>query len=537
MSKKESVKKDKVNLEYRPPVVALLGHVDHGKTTILDKIRKTSIQNAEVGGITQCISVSSIKYEGKDITFIDTPGHESFDLMRSRGGEVADIILLIVSSKDGVKPQTKESIEIINSTGTYCIVVINKYDIPGIDLEKVKRDISSAGLTVESLGGDIPCVELNAKTGENIEGLLEMINLVAEVNKINVKKETDSKKFVGCAFILESCKDNSIGNVSTVLVISGTLKKGDYIIYSKNNKLIKEKIKGFISPNGLCVSSIDEGYGGQIIGLSNVPELGSRIYSVISDSIDLSELFTKEIPVSELVSKTESDKEVLAEKSTSDLLAEMYQAQNHQNNKKGGEIVVLNVIIRASTQGALDAVQNSLKEQNKGTEIIRIIDASIGSVTLNDVIYAKNMGSIVIGFGVNIDKAAEEYARREKVLTRSYNLIYDLVDEITDAALAMQAPEEKEEITAKCKVKQIFVLSNGSKVIGMRVEEGEVKNGLKCRIIRGQEIIELGTITSMRINKEKVNKASSGMDCGIVVDTKHEALEGDMLHCYRIVKG
>ncbi len=338
-STESTIKKGKA----RTPVVTILGHVDHGKTTILDKIREADVQSSEAGGITQKVSVFTVQIPGKDqeITFVDTPGHEAFDLMRSRGGIIADIVLLIVAANDGVQPQTKESIDIINMSKAKPIVVINKTDLPNIDLDKVKRDIVNNGLQIEGFGGDIPVIEVSGRTGSGIKELLDLIFLVSEVE--GLRDDIDLPKgILGKTFVLESIKDKFKGNVSSVILIQGNLCQGNWFGYKLNEKLHIEKIKGLITEDGRNLSLLECGCGGKIIGLSNLLELGTEGYILEKNDKKLLESVLK---------IEEQEKEVDDEFSIEDFFA-----PSEKEDDDGG---TLNVIVKSSSEGSLEAIKNT----------------------------------------------------------------------------------------------------------------------------------------------------------------------------------
>jgi translation initiation factor IF-2 len=522
--------KEKTQTAYRPPIVSFLGHVDHGKTTILDKIRESSIQEDEEGGITQGISVYSVRHNDKDITFVDTPGHEAFDLMRLRGGSVADIVLLIVAANDGVKPQTKESIEIIKKAKKPVIVVINKIDLSGVDIPKVKRELANEDIIVESMGGDIPSVEVSGKTGKGIPELLDMIHLVAEVSDIAPKEPVEGT--TGTAYVLESRKDRSRGNVSTIVVTAGSLTRGLYIGYwSEGEKeIVTDKIKGFVTDLDDSADEIRQGYGGDMIGLSGIVHLGDLMYGIDDASADLSGKFSPEGELVEELIPEETEESDEGEEDA-DLLSMMFASREESED----DIDVLNVVLKANTQGTLDAITKSLSKMvSKG--LVNISRAEVGSITTNDIELAMNVGAIVLGFRVSIDPVAADIASKNRVLAKVYSIIYELTDEVKEAAEAMQLPGEVEETIGSGKVRKIFILSDGSKVLGLRVESGEMKHGNKCRVIRDKDVVGENRIVSMKCEKESIQKAGTGTECGVVLDAGADVEEGDILECYRIVK-
>lgn len=511
--------KQNVCVQNRVPIVAILGHVDHGKTTILDYIRKSHVQSCEAGGITQKISVFTIAPNNdfsKQITFIDTPGHEAFDLMRLRGGSIADIVLLIVAANDGVKPQTIESIEIINKSSVKPIVVINKVDLPDVNLEKIKRDITSNGLQVEGMGGSVPVIEVSGKTGKGIPELLDLINLLVEVEGLQDRGELP-KGVAAKAFILESVKDKTRGNVSTLVLISGDLCKGSWLGYKKDGKVQIEKVKGIISEEGLNICDLTCGCGGKVIGISNLIPLGSEVYILEeNDSKLLSSLYV-EIPTLEEVSIVEDD---------------MFGSIFDEEQKDGD--TELNVIVKSSSQGSLEALKHSLEKIKKEGYSVKIVSDGVGDISNKDIEMAKLSKAILLGFEVGIEKGTEDIAKKSGVLVRSYSIIYKLVEEVEDALDMLSTPDHVEEEIGNAVIKMMFVLSDGSKVLGSRVKDGILKRDCKCYVVRNDEILAEGKIQSLRKGKETVHEVKQGEDCGVILDIEVETNEGDELYCYKV---
>jgi translation initiation factor IF-2 len=504
-------------METRIPIVSILGHVDHGKTTILDYIRNAHVQSGEVGGITQKISAFTVTVNGKKITFIDTPGHEAFDLMRLRGGTIADIVLLIVAGDDGVMPQTEESIEIIKKSKAKPIVVVNKVDLPGVDIEKIKRDISNKGLLLEGLGGNVPVVQVSGKTGLNIDGLLETITLVADVEGLIDRGDLidgiDAK-----GFVLESIKDKSMGNVSTVVITQGDVAKGMWIGYVSRGNTFTEKIKGVITEDGENLDGLGQGTGGKIIGLSQMIELGSEIF------------FTNEKNEKVLPTLIAQDNLEQVEESNAMDLASLF-GMAAQTEKK-----TLKVIIKASSEGSLEALRKSLGRIDEEGYTVEIILDGLGDVTQKELEMAEVTKSIILGFEVGMEKGIEDLAVKKRILVKTYDLIYKLVDEISDAIVALSSPQEQEEEIGSATVKAIFTLSDGKTVIGCRVASGVVKKGCKIYIVRNDDIILEGRIESLRKEKKTITEAGNGTECGVIIDNKGEIKEGDTLYCYKIIK-
>lgn len=515
----KSTKSTKQNSTTRTPVVTILGHVDHGKTTILDTIRKSNVQGVEAGGITQKVSVFTINLDGKDkkITFIDTPGHEAFDLMRSRGGDIADIVLLIVAANDGVQPQTKESIEIIKESKAKPIVVLNKIDLPDVNLEKIKRDIVNAGLQIEGLGGSVPVIEVSGKTGKGIPELLDLIFLVAEVEGLR-EGEKLPNGILGKAFVLESVKDKFKGNVSSVVLSQGAICQGNWFGYKANDKLYLEKVKGMVTEDGSPICLFECGCGGKIIGLSHLLELGTEGYILEKNDKKLLDAIIK------------IEKQSLAEEVEMSL--ENFFSTSEEKNEEGG---TLNVIVKSSSEGSLEAIKNTLSKIVEEDFSVNIVDSGVGNITLRDVEFASLSKAIVLGFEVGIEAGVLDFAKKNKVLVKTYDIIYRIFEEIKEALTVMALPQETEEEIGDAVIRTIFTLSDGSTVLGSKVEKGIMKKDCKVYVVRNDEIIGESKIKSLRINKDKVNEVKAGFECGIQLTDLIEAIEGDKVYCYKKV--
>lgn len=513
--------------ESRIPIIAILGHVDHGKTTILDKIREANVQGCEAGGITQKISAFTIdpKNDGKNLlTFIDTPGHEAFDLMRSRGGGIADIVLLIVAADDGVMPQTKESIEIIKKSEAKPIVVINKCDLPNINIEKIKRDIVNNGILIEGMGGKVPVAEVSGKTGKGIPELLDLINIVAEVEGLKQREELP-KGVLGRAFVLESIQEKSRGNVSTIVLTQGTLCKGEWIGYNLNGKITTEKVKGIISEDGENLCSLECGCGGKILGLGNMLPLGIEVFVADENSRKILEEGIEKIQA------TESE-ELKEESESTDEIVDFFSEESGDDNMK-----TLKLIIKSSSEGALEAINKSLCGLDGENCKVEIFDSGVGNITLQDIEKAEVSKAIVLGFEVGMEKGVKGISEKKKVVVRTYDIIYKLIDEIKDVVSAMGIDEDTEEEIGNATVKLVFTLSDGTKVLGNRVNEGIMKRDCKCYIVRNDEIICEGKIKSLRIGKKTLTEAKTGEECGIILDSNvDEVKEGDKIYCNKVIR-
>jgi translation initiation factor IF-2 len=506
------------------PIVAILGHVDHGKTSLLDYIRSTNVQLKEVGGITQKISVFTVESdEGKRLTFIDTPGHEAFDLMRLRGGKVADVVLLIVAADDGIKPQTVESIEIIKNSTVKPIVVITKKDLGLDNINKIKRDLANKGLLVEGMGGNIPVVETSTKSGEGINELLEVINLLVEVEGLK-EVEQLPKDVYGKAYTLESVKDKSKGFVVSVVVTEGNFEIGDYFAYKVGDEIFLEKIKAFITEEGVSIEKLSKGFGGKIIGLSNLVDLGIEGYCLKKKEEKLAKSL---FPVEETTFEEEKPLE------DEELLEDFFKDVKKEEN----DTKVFKVIIKASSEGCLEAIKQSVDKIDVEGLKIDIVHSGIGNISLRDVDTALVTKSIILGFEVSFEKGVEDFAKKNKVFVRTYDIIYKLIDEIKDAGMALVEPEEVEDEIGSAEVKEIFTLSDGSKVIGCRGREGIIKRGEKAYFVRDDEIISEGKIVSMKHNKNDIKEAGKNDEFGVIINNSvDELLPGDILYCFKVLK-
>ena len=500
----------------RPPIVTILGHVDHGKTTILDKIRESNVQGCEAGGITQRVSVFTVQISnGQKITFVDTPGHEAFDLMRTRGGSIADIVLLVVAADDGVKPQTKESIEIINNSDAKPIAVINKTDLPDISLDKVKRDIVNNDLQLEGYGGSVPVIEVSGKTGKGIPELLDLILLVAEVDGVKGADELPAG-ILGKAFVLESVKDKFKGNMSSIALTQGVVCQGGWIGYRLEDEYVIEKVKGIITEEGENLCILDCGCGGKIIGISNLLELGTQVYVLEKKDEALLKSMYKE------KEKVDTEEEVTLEE---------FFTLNEENS---GDF--LNVIVKSSSEGSLEAIKNSLSKIEEDGYKVNIVDSGVGNIGLGDAELAELSKAILLGFEVGVESGVMDYAKKKRVLVKTYDIIYKLIEELEEAVSLMSLPASTEEEIGSAKVKALFTLSDGTAIIGCRVDKGYLKKDCKVDIVRDDEIIGESKIKSLRINKDSVTEVKTGFDCGIQLDDQIEIKEDDKIHCYKVVK-
>ncbi|WP_457625420.1 translation initiation factor IF-2 [Persephonella sp.] len=492
----------------RPPVVTVMGHVDHGKTTLLDTIRKTDVAVREKGGITQHIGAYKIELpNGKEITFLDTPGHEAFTTLRARGSKVADIAVLVVAADDGVKPQTIEAINHAKNAGVPIIVAINKIDKPGADPERVKRELSQYGLIPEEWGGDTIMVPVSAKTGQNVEELLENILLVAEILDL---KANPNKPAVGT--VIESKLDPKKGAVATVLIENGTLHQGDYFVAGYT----WGKVRAMFDERGNQVKEAGPGTPVEILGFNEVPQAGDKF----------------------IVKKTEREARQLAElrkrKREEEILAK--KARLHFENLAGQKEI--NIIVKADVQGSLEAIIKSLEELSEKFEdvSINVIHSGIGGITESDVMLAAASNAIILGFNVRPDAAARKAAEEENVDIRIYSIIYDLVEDMEKALKGMLEPVEREQFLGTCEVKQIFRIKGVGTVAGCLVTEGVIRRNAKARLVRDGVVIYDGEIVSLKRFKEDVKEVAKGYECGLMLKDFNDIKPGDIIESYEIVQ-
>ncbi len=510
-------KKNKIELpKFRAPVVTIMGHVDHGKTTLLDYIRKANVAAGEFGGITQHVRAYQIDHEGRPITFIDTPGHEAFFAMRERGAKITDVIVLVVAADDGVMPQTKEVIGLWKKAHTHMIVAINKIDMPGANLERVKRQLASEGVLVEGYGGDIPVIEISAKLGTNVDGLLDLINLVSEINSQDKFTNLDNVNYTSESIVLESFMDKAIGPVATVVVKSGQITQGEYGAGGK----IYGKIRAIINDEGKTVDVAFESQPVKLIGIPKVLEVGEFVRTYV-DEKDARE------------ASKESVNEVREEKQqefNKNVLASIFAAQEEDLLIKK-----LNVIVVTDAKGSLEAILYALNKIKVPGTKLNILESHTSNVTLNDVTLASARGGIILAFNTKVDANAERTAKEEKILIRDYKIIYELIEEIEMALIGLVEPTEQEDFIGEAEVRQVFTLSNGKFVAGLRVSKSKLVKGYNYYILRKGERVHDGRISSLKHGKDEVKEATVGTECGVLTEN-FETMTGDILVCYKTVK-
>ncbi len=493
----------------RPPVVTIMGHVDHGKTTLLDAIRKTNVASGEAGGITQAISAYQVKYDDKLITFIDTPGHAAFTEMRARGASITDIVIIIVAADDGVMPQTREAIDHAKAASVPIIVAINKIDKPGANPDKVMTEMADAGLMPEEWGGDIIFTKLSALTGEGIGDLLENILLIADVNNY---RANPNRYAMGS--VVESKLDKHVGPIVTVLVQNGTLRLGDPIVVGTSFG----KIRTLKNDKGEEITKALPSQPVSITGLNDVPSAGDRFMT-----------FATEKEAKSIAAERKEQVRVRDSKNKRVSLDDLFA-------KIGEGLKEINVIIKADVNGSAEAVKNSLQKIEVEGVKINVIRSTVGSITESDIVLAKASSAIIIGFNVRPSKNISDKAKEEGVEIRFYNIIYKAVEEMEAAMKGMLDPEFEEKILGSAEIRQIFKFSKVGNIAGCSVSEGVIKRDAKARVIRDGVVIYDGKIGSLQREKNVAVEVKKGYECGITVDGFNDIKVGDIIEAYEMVE-
>lgn len=499
----------------RPPIVTILGHVDHGKTSLLDFIRKSAVAEREHGGITQAIGAYQVKVGDRGqvignnadkrnglqpvaynlITFIDTPGHAAFEKMRSRGAKVADVAVLVVAIDDGIMPQTIEAIKHIKSAKVPMVVAVNKIDLPGINktaqMEKMKKQLSDREVLIEEYGGDVPIVEVSAKTGEGVDKLLEIIQLVAEVHEL--KGDPDAS---ATGVVVESKLDKFKGPVATVIVQNGTLRKGEEVVIAG----IKGKVRGLIDFVGNQLDFAGPSTPVEVLGLEEVPQVGAELGK------DSSTKEEKQVVITSIVDRLRKD-----------------------------ESTILKVVIRADVAGSLEAIEDALNKFNEENEHVKIVSASTGNLSESDIKMAASTGAIVIGFNVKASPQIIKLAETEKVLLRSYTIIYELIEEVEAVVEEMLKVGALEEIFGTAQILAEYPYGKSDKIAGCKILDGVFTKGPKVKIVRGEEIIGETKIKSLKKVRDEVTKVEKGEECGMMFEPKIDFIVGDLIQSFRTI--
>ena len=500
---------DPADLPERPPVVTFMGHVDHGKTSLQDRVRNTHVVDGESGRITQHIGASTVKFNGKPITFIDTPGHAAFTSMRARGANVTDIVVLVVAADDGFMPQTVEAMNHALAAKVPLIVAINKIDLPDANPDKVYLNMQQNNLTCEDWGGTVGVVKVSARTGEGIDDLLERILLEAEMLDL---KANPKRPAMGT--VLEAQVENGLGPTASILVQNGTLSVGDIVLAGEEYG----RVKTLINDRGERVKSAGPSTPVKLVGLSGVPEAADKLV----------------VCSNEKAARQEAEKRRAASRAlhlanqTISSAEDLFSKLNEQEHKS------LRLIIKSDVRGSGEAIEESLKQLPSEKIGVEVVMNGVGAITENDITLAAASDAIVVGFHVRVNPGVNDLAEKSKVEIRLYSIIYELLEDITDALTGRLEPEKREKELGKARILQIFELNKGPKVCGCLVEDGLVKVGSKARVFRNNQLIYNGEVASLRRFQDDVKEVRSGLECGIRLDNFVDFIEGDVIDLYEI---
>ena len=491
----------------RPPVIVVMGHVDHGKTSLLDTIRKTNVIEGEAGGITQAIGAYKVKVNGREITFLDTPGHEAFTAMRARGAQITDIAILVVAANDGVMPQTIEAINHAKSAGIPIIVAINKIDLPDSNPDKVKQELMAYDLVPEEWGGDTIFVPISAKNGTNIDQLLEMVLLEADVLELKANPHKQAK-----GAVIEAKLDKARGAIATVLVQRGTLDVGDTIVVGSSIG----RIRAMKDDKGKSVKSAGPSTPVEIMGLTEVPEAGDTFYEVKNEKV-----------AKHLIERRKRQaREQAINQATKVTLDNLFSQMEE------GKLKVLNLIVKADVQGSVEAVKQSLEKLENEEVKVKVIHAAVGAVNQSDVTLAKVSNAIIIAFNVRPDNVAKEEAKKDEVEIKQYSVIYQAIEDVENAMKGMLEPKYEEKVIGNAEVRQTFRISNVGTIAGCYVLSGKVERNAGVRVIRDNVVIHDGHLATLKRFKDDVKEVGKGFECGIQIENYNDIKEGDQIEVY-----
>ncbi|MDR0490257.1 MAG: translation initiation factor IF-2 [Oscillospiraceae bacterium] len=494
------------DLAPRAPVVVVMGHVDHGKTSLLDEIRKESVADGEAGGITQHIGAYQVLTKGNLITFLDTPGHEAFTAMRARGAKVTDIAILIIAADDGIMPQTVESINHAKAANTPIIIAINKMDVPGANPEKIKQQLTEYNLVPEEWGGETIVCPISAKTGEGIDHLLEMIILTAEMAELRANRNRLAR-----GTVIEARLDKGRGPLMTVLVQNGTLKLGDTIIAGT----AVGNVRVMITEKGERIESAGPSVPVEISGMSEVPNAGDS-FNVVTD----------ERMARELAQQRKTDRKGVSSSTAKVSLEDLF------SRIQQGELKDLNIIVKADVQGSAEAIKASLEKLTNEEVRVRVIHSGVGAVSESDVMLASTSSAIIVGFHVRPDNSARESAARSNVDIRMYRVIYDCINEIESAMKGMLAPKYHEVVYGHAEVRQLYKASSVGTICGCYVQSGKIVRNSSARVVRDGIVVHEGALASLRRFKDDVREVAVNYECGIALERFNDVKEGDIIECF-----
>ncbi|KAF5433506.1 translation initiation factor IF-2, partial [Candidatus Methanophagaceae archaeon] len=496
----------------RAPVVAVMGHVDHGKTTLLDHLRKTHVAAKEAGGITQKIGAYQLRINKNTIVFIDTPGHEAFTNLRARGAQVTDVVILVVAANEGVKPQTIEAINHALAAKVPIIVAINKIDMKGAEPDKVKQELSQHNILVEDWGGDIVSVEISAKTGKNLDALLEMISLVTEMQELKAYKDIPAR-----GTIIESRLDPKLGSMGTILIQHGQLHRGDHFICGNSIG----KVKSIFNDKGEIIDTAEAPMPIEMMGFDEVPDSGDK-FQVIDDI----EKARKIIEMRKLREKESKKEEIDAEKKLS--------LQNLFKKMETSKTKIFPIITKTDNFGSGEVIEKLLLEKNADNLTINIIHKGIGNITEGDILLASTAGAIIIGFNIKVPQKVLILAKREQIEIKLFDVIYHLIEEIEKSIKGEIVPEYITNLIGKIEVLQKFKISRLGLVAGCIVKEGKVTNKSKLKVLRGNDLVFEGDIETLKRVKDEVSEVRAGTECGIKIKNFNSIEVGDIIEAYEL---
>jgi translation initiation factor IF-2 len=500
------------NLESRPPVVTIMGHVDHGKTSLLDAIRQTNVVSGEAGGITQHIGAYQVTApNGDKITFIDTPGHAAFTAMRARGAKVTDIVVLVVAADDGVMPQTIEAINHAKAAKVPLIIAINKIDKPGVDPNRVRTELLQYEVQVESMGGDVLEIEVSATKRINLDKLLDAIALQSEILDLRANADRPAE-----GTVIEAKLDRGRGPVATVLVQRGTLKTGDIVIAGSE----WGRVRALVSDLGAQVQKAGPSVPVEILGFNGAPEAGDRVAAVENEA--------RAREITEYRTRQKRERAAARAGKARGSLADMMSQLKTAGRKE------FPLVVKGDVQGSVEAILGALDKLGTDEVGARVIHAGAGGINESDITLAEASGAAVIGFNVRANKEAREAAERSGTEIRYYNIIYDLVDDVKSAMSGLLAPTLREERLGEARILQVFAVSKVGKVAGCLVQDGRVERGANVRLIRDNVVIHEGKLSTLKRFKDEVKEVQSGQECGMAFENYQDMREGDIIECYRI---
>ncbi|MFC1950107.1 translation initiation factor IF-2 [Chloroflexota bacterium] len=507
--KKQQLQNEEVGgLQPRPPVVTIMGHVDHGKTRLLDAIRQANVMATEAGGITQHIGAYQVEVNGQKITFLDTPGHEAFTAMRARGTQVTDITILVVAADDGVMPQTLEAIDHARAAGVPIMVAINKIDKPEANLELVKQQLADAGLLIEEWGGDTVCVLTSAKEKEGISELLENLLVVAEMENL---RANSSRLAVGV--VIEAKLNKTKGPLATVLVHDGTLRLGDTVVIGTT----WGRVKAMFNDTGKQMRKAGPAIPVELLGLNSVPQVGDTLIAVVGERQAQALIQERQLEMQQ----------------GSSLTPKSVSLDNLFDQISAGQVKELSVILKADVQGSIEPMKSSLEQLGTEEVKVRVIHSGSGNITESDVMLAVASKGLIIGFNVDSEPGARRLADVESVSIRRYNVIYNLVDDVDKALKGILEPSYVEVIDGRAEVRAIFPAGKKEKAAGIYVIEGKVTRGVSARLRRGEQVVLESTVSSLRRFKDDVKEVATGYECGVAINDFHEFQVGDLLEFFR----